>query len=72
MSREDLLLYLCAHIRHHTFDTPLTHVWDLAELVAWAGTDFDWDAFWQRAAAWASVLPKQCSWHSANSKLRSA
>jgi hypothetical protein len=52
MAPEDLLLYLCDHIRHHSFDGPLTQLWDLAEVIDWAGTGFDWQAFWARAAAW--------------------
>lgn len=52
MATEDLLLYLCDHIRHHSFDGPLTQLWDLAEVVEWAGERLDWDLFWQRAAAW--------------------
>jgi hypothetical protein len=52
MSREDLLLYLCLHLRHHTYDSPLTQVWDIAEVLEWSGSRFDWDAFWLRAAEW--------------------
>ncbi len=52
MAVEDLLLYLCDHIRHHSFDGPLTQLWDLAEIVEWAGSALDWEVFWQRAAAW--------------------
>lgn len=52
MAREDLLLYLCLHLRHHGFDSPLTQVWDIAEVLAWSKTGFDWDAFWTRAEEW--------------------
>jgi len=52
MSREDLLLYLALHLRHHTYDSPLTQVWDIAEVLEWSGSRFDWDAFWARASAW--------------------
>lgn len=53
MAPEDMLLYLCLHLRHHTFDSPLTQVWDIAEVLEWAERrGFDWDAFWSRAEAW--------------------
>lgn len=52
MAVEDLLLYLCDHIRHHSFDGPLTQLWDLAEIVEWAGDGLDWELFRQRAADW--------------------
>lgn len=51
MAPEDLLLHLCEHIVHHAFETPLTQLWDLAEVTAWAGEGFDWPTFWRRAAA---------------------
>lgn len=46
---EDTLLHLCEHIAHHDFETPLTQIWDLAEVVRWAGAAFDWDLFWRQA-----------------------
>lgn len=52
MAAEDLLLYLCLHIRHHTYDCPLTHIWDLAEVLEWSHGRFDWDVFWRRAEEW--------------------
>ncbi|WP_421697040.1 nucleotidyltransferase family protein [Ancylobacter sp.] len=36
-SRRLLPLYLCHHLEQHLFDTPLTHVWDLAEVLEQAG-----------------------------------
>ena len=51
MELEDLFLYLCEHIAHHGFDTSLTQVWDLAEVVHWGGGRFDWPRFWCRAEA---------------------
>lgn len=38
-SRRLLPLYLCHHLEQHLFDTPLTHVWDLAEVLEQAGGD---------------------------------
>jgi hypothetical protein len=34
MEPHDLFLYLCQHMADHVFDTPLTSVWDIAELVS--------------------------------------
>lgn len=46
---EDTLLHLCEHIAHHDCETSLTQVWDLAEVLRWAGAAFDWDLFWRLA-----------------------
>lgn len=59
MAPEDLLLYLCVHIRHHAFDVPLTHLWDIAELMVWAGGGFDWPLVWRRARDWRLVRTLQ-------------
>ncbi|WP_371345346.1 nucleotidyltransferase family protein [Ancylobacter sp. IITR112] len=44
-SRPLLLLYLCHHMEQHLFDMPLTHVWDVAEVLEQAGETFDAAAF---------------------------
>ena len=48
MAPEDTLLYLRAHIAHHGFETALTQVWDMAEVIRWAGDGFDWEMFGRR------------------------
>ena len=50
MAPEDMLLYLCEHIVHHAFETPLTQLWDLAEVMDWGGDTLDWPLFWRRAS----------------------
>lgn len=56
MAPDDLFLYLCLHLKQHGFDTPLTHIWDLAEMLnapALAlAPPLDWSTIWQRAADW--------------------
>lgn len=46
-SRRLLPLYLCHHLEQHLFDTPLTHVWDLAEVLEQAGADIGTPEFWR-------------------------
>ena len=69
MAREDLLLYLCLHMRHHGFDSPLTQVWDIAEVLDCSGTTFDWDAFWMRADAWRLSRTVRLAFHQAHTTL---
>jgi hypothetical protein len=45
--RQHLLLFLCHHLEQHLFETPLTHIWDLGEVLDQAGDGFDWQRFWQ-------------------------
>lgn len=52
MAPDDLLLYLCLHLKQHGFDTPLTHIWDLAEMLNAPGLALDWPTIWRRAADW--------------------
>lgn len=52
MGPDDLLLYLCLHLRNHAFEAPLTNFWDIAELVESSTFALDWDAIWQRAGEW--------------------
>jgi putative nucleotidyltransferase-like protein len=52
MAPEDLFLYLCLHLKQHTFDTPLTQIWDLAEMLHSPGLPLDWAIVWQRAHDW--------------------
>lgn len=41
-----LLPYLCAHLENHLFETPLTHIWDIAELLEQETDGFDRHGFW--------------------------
>jgi hypothetical protein len=52
MSPEDLLLYLCLHLNHHTFQVPLTQVWDIAELLQSPAIAINWEVIWRRAQQW--------------------
>jgi hypothetical protein len=52
MAAEDLFLYLCLHLKQHTFDTPLTQIWDLAEMLHSPTLPLDWTIVWQRARDW--------------------
>lgn len=44
MAPNDLFLSLCQHLADHLFDTPLTSIWDIAELVCGANIQVDWQA----------------------------
>ena len=55
MSPEDLLVYLCVHLKHHAFDTSLTQLWDLAELLSASSMQFDWPTVWRRAQEWQAT-----------------
>lgn len=52
MAPDDLFLYLCLHLKQHGFDTPLTQIWDLAEMLNAPAVAFDWPTIWRRAADW--------------------
>jgi hypothetical protein len=52
MAPDDLFLYLCLHLKQHGFDTPLTQIWDLAEMLNAPSLPLDWPTIWQRAADW--------------------
>jgi hypothetical protein len=52
MAPDDLFLYLCLHLKQHGFDTPLTHIWDLAEMLNAPNLALDWPAVWRRAGDW--------------------
>lgn len=52
MAAEDLFLYLCLHLKHHTFETPLTQLWDLAEMLESPAFVLDWEVVWSRAREW--------------------
>jgi len=52
MAADDLFLYLCLHLKHHTFEVPLTSFWDLAELLNSPSLLLDWPTIWRRAEAW--------------------
>lgn len=52
MAPDDLFLYLCLHLKHHAFDTPLTQIWDLAELLRASWLPIDWPNIWTRADEW--------------------
>ena len=52
MAPEDLVLYLCLHLKHHTFDTALTQIWDLAEIVQSPAFVVDWPLVHARAQEW--------------------
>ena len=52
MAPEDLVLYLCLHLKHHTFGTPLTQIWDLAEIVRSSSFAVDWPTVRARAREW--------------------
>ena len=42
MTPEDLFLHLCVHLSRHTFETSLTQIWDLAELIEAPHVPVDW------------------------------
>lgn len=46
LQRHRLMPYLCQHLENHLFETPLTHIWDIAELLEQDGDRFDWTGFW--------------------------
>jgi hypothetical protein len=52
MAPDDLLLYLCLHLKQHGFDTPLTHIWDLAEMLNTPALPLNWPTIWRRADDW--------------------
>jgi hypothetical protein len=52
MAPDDLFLYLCLHLKQHGFDTPLTQIWDLAEMLNAPNLALDWPTVWRRAADW--------------------
>jgi hypothetical protein len=52
MAPDDLFLYLCLHLKQHGFDTPLTQIWDLAEMLNAPALALDWPTIWRRAADW--------------------
>jgi hypothetical protein len=52
MAGDDLLLYLCLHLRNHAFEAPLTNLWDIAELVECDALKLDWETIWVRASEW--------------------
>jgi hypothetical protein len=52
MAPDDLFLYLCLHLKQHGFDTPLTQIWDLAEMLNATAFPLDWPTIWRRAADW--------------------
>jgi hypothetical protein len=63
MAPDDLFLYLCLHLKHHTFEAPLTHLWDLAELIEAPALALDWDAIWERARSWELTEAVRISLH---------
>ena len=69
MAPEDMLLYLCEHIVHHAFETPLTQLWDLAEVMDWGGETIDWPLFWRRASELGLAHGAQLCLHQLESKL---
>lgn len=52
MAPDDLFLYLCLHLRSHAFETPMTNLWDIAELLENSALSLDWNVIWQRAGEW--------------------
>jgi len=52
MAPDDLFLYLCLHLKQHGFDTPLTQLWDLAEMLNAPALPLDWPTLWRRAKDW--------------------
>jgi Uncharacterised nucleotidyltransferase len=52
MAPEDLFLHLCLHLSHHTFETSLTQIWDLAELIEAPHLPVDWTCALRRAHEW--------------------
>jgi len=57
---EDDLVYACGHLAlHHGYDEALFRYYELAWHIIQAGSDFDWQAVLERAAAWRLVIPVQ-------------
>jgi hypothetical protein len=52
MAPEDLFLHLCLHLSRHTFETSLTQIWDLAELIEAPHLPVDWARALRRAHEW--------------------
>jgi hypothetical protein len=63
MAPDDLFLYLCLHLKQHGFDTPLTQIWDLAEIVTSSRLPLDWPTIWRRAEAWHLTRTVQLALH---------
>ncbi|MBL8906011.1 MAG: nucleotidyltransferase family protein [Rhizobiales bacterium] len=63
MNRQHLLLYLCHHLERHLFNTPLTQVWDLGEILQQAGTGFDWQRFWEHCDRYGQRKGAQAAMH---------
>jgi hypothetical protein len=57
---QDHLVYACGHLAlHHGYDEALFRYYELAWQILQAGSDFDWQAVVERAAAWRLVIPVQ-------------
>ncbi len=55
MTPEDLFLHLCVHLSRHTFETSLTQIWDLAELIEAPHLPVDWPRALSRAQEWNAL-----------------
>jgi hypothetical protein len=55
MTPEDLFLHLCLHLSRHTFETSLTQMWDLAELIEAPHLPVDWTRTMRRADEWNTL-----------------
>jgi hypothetical protein len=55
MTPEDLFLHLCVHLSRHTFETSLTQIWDLAELIEAPHLPVDWICTLRRAHDWNTL-----------------
>lgn len=69
MGRPLLLVYLCHHLERHLFETPLTHIWDLGEVLQQAGEAFDWPAFWRLCERFGQRKAAQAALHLATACL---
>lgn len=63
MAADDLVPYLGLHLKQHGFDTPLTQIWDLAEIVTSSALTPDWPTVWRRAEAWHLTLTLRLALH---------
>jgi hypothetical protein len=69
MAVEDLLPYLALHMRAHGFDTPLTQLWDIAEVLAWLPDRTDFGPIWARAREWGMSKALAVAFHQAHACL---
>lgn len=69
MAPDDLFLYLCLHLKQHGFDTPLTQIWDLAEIVSTPSLALDWPRIWRLAEAWHLTRTVRLALHLVSSVL---